>query len=65
LTYWWPVHRPYYVSTAATGTQLWSPTAQNNAGDLAMVTAWASLRFLVRDETNGGFKFANQDAPTA
>jgi hypothetical protein len=60
LTYWWPVHRPYYVNGA-----LWSPTAQNNAGDLAMVTAWASLRFIIRDTKNGGFKFANQDAPTA
>jgi hypothetical protein len=60
LTYWWPAHRPYYVNGA-----LWSPTAQNNAGDLAMVTAWASLRFIIRDTKNGGFKFANQDAPTA
>jgi hypothetical protein len=64
LTYWWPVHRPYYVSTATTAPELWSPTAQNNAGDLAMVTAWANLRFLLRDEKNGGFKFANPDAPT-
>jgi hypothetical protein len=41
LTYWWPIHRPFYFHTPST-QGLWSPTAQNNAGDLAMVTAWAS-----------------------
>jgi hypothetical protein len=62
LTYWWPMHRP--VNLVAFGT-LWSPTPQNNAGDLEMVTAWASLRFLIRDQENGGFKFAESDAPSS
>jgi hypothetical protein len=30
-----------------------------------MVTAWASLRFLIRDQENGGFKFAEPDAPSS
>jgi hypothetical protein len=41
LTYWWPAHRPVFVNG-----QPWSPTTQNNVGDLQMVTAWASLPFL-------------------
>jgi hypothetical protein len=40
-TYWWPAHRPVWVAG-----RLWSPTAQNNAGDLQMVTAWSQLNFL-------------------
>jgi hypothetical protein len=43
-TYWWPAHRPVQVNN-----QPWSPTAQNNAGDLAMVTAWPSLSFVARN----------------
>jgi hypothetical protein len=57
LTYWWPVHRPFMFNGP------WSPTAQNNAGDLAMVTAWASLRFIVK--VNGGYDFAPSDQPTS
>jgi hypothetical protein len=41
LVYWWPAHRPVFVNG-----QPWSPTAQNNSGDLQMVTAWAALSFL-------------------
>jgi hypothetical protein len=51
LTYWWPVHRPFIFNGLP-----WSPTAQNNAGDLAMTTAWASLRFIVKSD--GGYDFA-------
>lgn len=49
LTYWWPAHRPVYV-----GGGPWSPTAQNNAGDLQMVTAWASLPFLKKSTDEDG-----------
>jgi hypothetical protein len=45
LTYWWPVHRPFWV-----GGGPWSPTAQNNAGDLQMVTAWSGLGFVVQTQ---------------
>jgi hypothetical protein len=48
LTYWWPAHRPNWV-----GGVPWSPTAQNNAGDLQMVTAWATLGFIIN--TDNGF----------
>jgi hypothetical protein len=57
LTYWWPVHRPFAFGGP------WSPTAQNNAGDLAMVTAWASLRFIVK--VDGQYVFAPPAKPTA
>lgn len=40
-TYWWPSHRPVYVNNVE-----WSPTEQNNAGDLAMVTLWSTLSFI-------------------
>ncbi len=43
-TYWWPAHRPVKVNN-----QPWSPTAQNNAGDLAMVTTWSSLSFVAKN----------------
>jgi hypothetical protein len=56
------LHRPVNLVTSGT---LWSPTLQNNAGDLEMVTAWPSLRFLIRDGKNGGFKFAEPDAPSS
>ncbi len=58
LTYWWPIHRPFIVNG-----QSWSPTAQNNAGDLAMVTAWASLRFIVK--VDGGYDFEPSDQPAS
>jgi hypothetical protein len=45
LTYWWPAHRPMWVNGAP-----WSPTAQNNAGDLEMVTAWAKLGFITKTD---------------
>jgi hypothetical protein len=44
LIYWWPAHRPMMVNTGP-----WSPTAQNYAGDLQMVTAWATLGFITRN----------------
>jgi L-Lysine epsilon oxidase N-terminal/L-lysine epsilon oxidase C-terminal domain len=44
LVYWWPAHRPMMVNGAA-----WSPTSQTLAGDLQMVTAWASLGFVTRN----------------
>jgi hypothetical protein len=62
LTYWWPIHRPFYFHTPSS-QGLWSPTAQNYAGDLAMVTAWASLRFFV--QVDGGYDFAPTDKPTS
>jgi hypothetical protein len=61
LTYWWPVHRPVFFQTDP-----WSPTAQSNAGDLQMVTAWASLRFIVlTTDTSGNvsFDFEPSDKP--
>jgi hypothetical protein len=58
LTYWWPVHRPYIFNG-----QPWSSTAQNNAGDLSMVTAWASLHFII--QVKGGYDFAPSDKPTS
>jgi len=48
LTYWWPAHRPVFVNGGS-----WSPTAQNNAGDLAMVTAWAQLGFITKTSDGG------------
>jgi L-lysine epsilon oxidase-like protein len=45
LTYWWPAHRPVWVNGAQ-----WSPTPQNNAGDLQMVTAWSTLGFVVKTQ---------------
>jgi hypothetical protein len=41
-----------------------------NAGDLAMVSAWASLRFFLRVKDNQGndtnsFQFEASDAPTS
>jgi hypothetical protein len=48
LTYWWPAHRPVWVNGAP-----WSPTAQNNAGDLQMVTAWANLGFITKTSDGG------------
>lgn len=42
LTYWWPVHRPFWVLNFGP----WSPTPQNNAGDLQMVTTWPLLGFI-------------------
>jgi hypothetical protein len=64
LTYWWPVHRPFYFHTPSS-QGLWSPTGQNYAGDLAMVTAWASLRFFLRIDDNFSFDFAPSDKPTS
>jgi L-lysine epsilon oxidase C-terminal domain len=58
LTYWWPVHRPVFVNG-----QPWSSTAQNNAGDLQMVTAWARLPFL--KITDQGLGPADSNAPTS
>lgn len=56
LTFWWPAHRPMNVSRAPGATTpwapLWSPTAQTNAGDLQMVTAWAKLGFMTPDPNN-------------
>jgi hypothetical protein len=43
-TYWWPAHRPMEVNNVA-----WSPTPQNHAGDLQMVTEWAGLGFVLRN----------------
>ena len=63
LTYWWPIHRPFYFHLASGAGGSWSPTAQNYAGDLAMVTAWASLRFFVK--VDGGYDFAPSDKPTS
>jgi hypothetical protein len=65
LTYWWPVHRPVFFQSAP-----WSPTSVTNAGDLAMVSAWASLRFFLRVKDNQGndtnsFQFEASDAPTS
>ena len=48
LTYWWPAHRPDYVVTSS-GQKPWSPTAVTNAGDLAMVTLWATRGFVLVD----------------
>jgi hypothetical protein len=42
VTYWWPAHRPVMVGGAA-----WSPTPNSNAGDLAMVSVWWQLGFVV------------------
>jgi hypothetical protein len=49
-TYWWPAHRPMQVSTfPGFGGGPWSPTPQNHAGDLQMVTEWANLGFVLRN----------------
>lgn len=58
LTYWWPVHRPVFFNRAP-----WSLNTQvNNVGDLAMVTEWASLRFIIQGPN--GYQFA-ADTPTS
>jgi hypothetical protein len=56
LTYWWPVHRPVFFNARP-----WSSTSVSNVGDLAMVTAWASLRFIIQGDN--GYQFAPSDAP--
>jgi hypothetical protein len=48
LTYWWPAHRPFWVS----GYGPWSPTPQNNAGDLQMATEWSLLGFVTKTPDN-------------
>lgn len=65
LTYWWPVHRPVYFQSAP-----WSPTSITNSGDLAMVSAWASLRFFLRVKDDQGndtnsFQFEASDTPAS
>jgi hypothetical protein len=49
LTYWWPAHRPVFVANYGP----WSPTPQNNAGDLEMVTVWAQLGFITKNQKGG------------
>jgi len=46
--YWWPSHRPMEV-TLSTGAQVpWSGTIPSeHTGDLAMVTAWKEMGFVV------------------
>jgi hypothetical protein len=51
LTYWWPAHRPDWVATSS-GMKPWSPTAVTNAGDLAMVTLWATRGFVLTDPSD-------------
>jgi hypothetical protein len=50
VTYWWPAHRPVRVNGAA-----WSPTPNSNEGDLAMVSIWWQLGFVIpaADSTAG------------
>jgi hypothetical protein len=50
LTYWWPAHRPMFVNGRA-----WSPTANTHAGDLQMVSIWATLSFVTRTPDPGPF----------
>ena len=60
LTYWWPAHRPMEVSlflgppkSHHYGSGDWSPTSQNHAGDLMMVTQWANLGFVLKNPAFG------------
>jgi L-lysine epsilon oxidase-like protein len=60
LTYWWPAHRPMEVSlflgppkSHNYGSGDWSPTSQNHAGDLMMVTEWANLGFVLKNPAFG------------
>ena len=56
LTYWWPAHRPMMVFDPQTQrTVSWSPTQTTNAGDLQMVTVWATRGFVVPDPESGQF----------
>jgi len=69
LTYWWPAHRPVYVTEYVdqqpSYSGPWSPTATNNAGDLQMVTAWASLKFLKKTtDDQGNLVIGPADTPT-
>lgn len=58
-TYWWPVHRPMYV-TKDRAQVPWSPTPQSNAGDTQMVTEWSRLGFVV--ETDDGFTLVESNS---
>lgn len=51
LTFWWPAHRPNWVATSS-GMKAWSPTPTTNAGDLAMVTLWATRGFVLADPSD-------------
>lgn len=53
-TYWWPSHRPMTVFTQAGAQVSWSPTPQNNAGDLWMVTVWSALGFIKQQPIQPG-----------
>ena len=60
LTYWWPAHRPMEVSLFLGPPKShnyslgdWSPTSQNHAGDLMMVTEWANLGFVLKNPAFG------------
>lgn len=54
-TYWWPSHRPMWVSSNNLGVVFWSNgIPQTNDGDLAMVTAWKTLGFIKLDGPRQG-----------
>lgn len=56
LTYWWPSHRPMWVSSQNLGLVFWSNgVPQTTEGDLAMATAWTRLGFIkLVDPSQGG-----------
>lgn len=64
---WWPAHRPIVVhGEGSAGQQIWaSGVPDNKAGDLAMVSAWNSLGFIVKasagDTTNPAFYQVERD----
>jgi len=60
-----PVYVTEYVDQQPSYSGPWSPTATNNAGDLQMVTAWASLKFLKKTtDDQGNLVIGPADTPT-
>ncbi len=47
-TFWWPAHRPMWVSNADGSQGSWTPNIpQTNLGDTQMVSEWSDLGFIM------------------
>ena len=61
LTYWWPSHRPMWVTTDKGAQVQWqAKITQTNAGDLEMVSAWKKLGF-IKDDGQGSYLLFEYD----
>ena len=61
LTYWWPSHRPMWVTTDKGAQVQWqAKITQTSAGDLEMVSAWKKLGF-IKDDGQGSYLLFEYD----